>query len=59
MYQTNIPMLYVELEKKNTKQMNKIMAIGTVGATVFYIMAGVFGYAAFALNPELDRLMKI
>ena len=59
MYQTNIPMLYVELEKKNTKQMNKIMAIGTVGATVLYIMAGVFGYAAFALNPELDRLMII
>jgi amino acid permease len=59
MYQTNIPMLYVELEKKNARQMNKVMAIGTVGATVLYIMAGVFGYAAFALNPELDRLMKI
>ena len=48
MYQTNIPMIYIELEKKNTKQMNRIMAIGTVGATILYIMAGVFGYAAFA-----------
>lgn len=57
MYQTNIPMIYVELEKKNLKMMKRIMSIGTVGATILYTIAGTFGYAAFANNEQLATYM--
>lgn len=58
MYQTNIPMIYVELEKKDLKHMWKVMLYGTVGATVAYLFAGVFGYVAFANYPNVDDLME-
>lgn len=53
MYQTNIPMIYTELEKKDLKSMWKVMVYGTVGATIAYIFAGVFGYVTFAANPNV------
>lgn len=53
MYQTNIPMIYVELEKKDLKHMWKVLRNGTIGATLAYFLAGVFGYAAFAAYPNV------
>lgn len=57
MYQTNIPMIYVELEKKNLKNMWRIMLIGTIGATIAYFLAGLFGYVTFANYPDVADLM--
>ena len=34
MYQVNIPQLYTELEKRNQKQMSKVLVFGTVGAVL-------------------------
>jgi amino acid permease len=48
MYQVNIPMIYVELEKRNSKQMAKVISSGSSVAVLFYILVGVFGYACFA-----------
>jgi len=58
MYQTNIPMIYTELEKKDLKHMWKIMKIGTAGATVAYAFAGVFGYVAFADYYNVNDILK-
>jgi len=41
-------MIYVELERRNSKQMSKVIAFGSTVAVVFYIIVGVFGYATFA-----------
>lgn len=51
-------MIYVELEKKDLKHMWKVMLYGTVGATVSYIFAGIFGYVAFANYSNVDDLMN-
>lgn len=59
MYQTNIPMIYVELEKKDLKHMWKVMRNGTIGATFAYFLGGVFGYVAFADRPNVDYLMNL
>jgi amino acid permease len=58
MYQTNIPMIYVELEKKDLEHMWKVMRNGTVGATVAYLVAGIFGYVTFAANEKVGFLMN-
>ena len=44
-------MIYVELEKKSLKNMWKVMLLGTIGATIAYLIAGIFGYATFASYP--------
>lgn len=49
-------MIYVELEKRNAKQMSKVVASGSAVAVLFYIIVGIFGYATFAQpskEPEL------
>ena len=48
MYQINIPAIYNELSEKNMDNMKKVLTYGTTGAMILYIMAGVFGFAAFA-----------
>ena len=58
MYQTNIPMIYVELEKKDLPHMWKVMRNGTVGATIAYLLAGIFGYATFANYKDVDARME-
>lgn len=58
MYQTNIPMIYVELEKKDLKHMWKVMRNGTVGATIAYLLAGIFGYVTFADYLNVGDLMN-
>lgn len=59
MYQTNIPMLYAELEKKDLRHMWKVLRNGTIGATFAYWCGGVFGYTAFAANPNVEKLMEL
>ena len=51
MYQVNIPMIYVELETRNAREMGKVIAAGSTVAVAFYCLVGVFGYAVFAANP--------
>ena len=44
-------MIYVELEKRNGKQMGKVISVGSTVAVVFYVMVGIFGYATFLAPP--------
>jgi len=55
MYQVNIPMIYVELEKRNKKQMATVISSGSIVAVIFYILVGIFGYATF-INHDIDSL---
>ncbi len=48
MYQVNIPAIYSELADKSLKTMNKVLVLGTLGASFLYIIAGIFGLVAFA-----------
>jgi len=48
MYQINIPAIYSELADKNMENMKKVLVYGTAGASMLYIIAGMFGLAAFA-----------
>jgi len=59
MYQTNIPMIYAELEKKDLKHMWKVLRNGTIGATFAYWCGGVFGYTAFAAKNNVKELMEL
>ena len=59
MYQPNIPMIYSELEKKSRVSMTKVLNYGTIGASVSYLMAGVFGYVTFANYPNVDEIMEM
>lgn len=59
MYQTNIPMIYNELADKSLVTIRKVLIIGTVGATVCYLIAGIFGYVTFINNKVfLDEIME-
>ena len=44
-------MIYTELERRDSKQMSKVLIIGTIGAVVLYIIVGVWGYATFINYP--------
>lgn len=48
MYQLNIPIIYIELEKRTASKMSGVIAIGSAIAVVFYTIVGIFGYATFA-----------
>jgi len=48
MYQINIPAIYSELADKSPKKMNKVLLLGTLGTSFLYIIAGIFGFVAFA-----------
>jgi amino acid permease len=50
MYQINIPAIYNELAEKNMENMQKVLVYGTAGASMLYIIAGMFGLAAFAAS---------
>lgn len=52
MYQVNIPMIYRELNNRNTKRMARVISTGSGVAVLFYIMVGIFGYATFVNNPD-------
>ena len=44
-------MIYVELERRNAKQMSKVLIFGTIGAVILYIIVGVWGYVTFVDFP--------
>ena len=46
-------MIYTELEKRNAKQMSKVLIAGTVGAVILYIIVGVWGYVTFVDQPNV------
>ena len=48
MYQTNVPQIYQELENKSLPKAKKLLGLGTTLAACVYIVAGIFGYIAFA-----------
>ncbi len=52
----NIPMIYVELEKKNKKTMSKVLTFGSFTAVIVYVIVGIFGYVTFVYDP--DALMS-
>ncbi|TNV79783.1 hypothetical protein FGO68_gene1776 [Halteria grandinella] len=58
LYQTNIPMIYNEIEVQTTRQMWKVMQYTTIGAVVAYLLAGVFGFVTFSLWENVDELME-
>ena len=35
------------------------MVRGTIGATIAYIIVGIFGYVTFAQYPNVDDIFKI
>ena len=49
-------MIYVELEKRNSKQMGKVLLSGSAIAVILYCMIGIFGYASFPVAPMIDEL---
>ena len=48
MYQVNIPIIYIELEKRNANKMSNVISSGSAIAVLFYTIVGVFGYATFS-----------
>lgn len=58
MYQPNIPALYSELKKREIKNMQKVLGLGTLLASCVYIVCGIFGFATFALNTKCCDIME-
>ena len=58
MYQPLIPAIYHELNNKSVKKMDKILYLGTIMASVAYILCGVFGYVTFSNHEKVDYLMN-
>ena len=54
MYQINVPALYQELEVKNLGRAKLLIGLATTLAAVVYILAGTFGFEAFAASSEDD-----
>ena len=46
-----IPIIYVELEKREYRQMSKVLSTGTVCAIILYIIVDVWGYVTFVNFP--------
>ena len=62
MYQINIPAIYSELERPDMSKIRSVIILGTILAAVAYILAGIFGYVAFAADPngeeEIAKIFK-
>ena len=50
-------MIYVELERREAKQMAIVISSGSSVAVVFYIVVGIFGYATF-VNDQTQLCPK-
>lgn len=48
----NIPMIYVELEKKNKKTMSRVLTFGSFTAVIVYVIVGIFGYVTFVYDTD-------
>jgi len=53
MNQTNIPIIYKELENRSNKTMSGVLQKGTVAALILYAMVGIFAYLSFAPTPNV------
>ena len=51
MYQINIPAIYSELENPDMGKIKRVIILGTIMAALAYVLAGIFGYVAFAADP--------
>jgi len=49
---SNIPDVFVELEKKSIKRMKKVLTYNNIICFVCYSTIGFFGYLTFANDPE-------
>ena len=58
MYQPLIPAIYHELSDKSVKKMDKVLSLGTLLASVLYVMCGLFGYVTFANHSNVKELME-
>jgi len=58
MYQPNTPAIYTELKQRNLTNIKKVLFSGTLLASACYIMVGMFGYATFAMRPDIAMLME-
>lgn len=56
MYQVNVPMIFLELEKREQTQMSKVLIVGTSVAVILYVLVGIFGYATFLAPPISNEL---
>ncbi len=52
MYQVNIPLIYKELERRNSKIMSGVLYKGSFAAIILYAMVGIFGYLTFVHNQD-------
>ena len=59
MYQVNIPAIYTELEKPSLESIKKVLTVGTIIAAIGYILAGTFGYVAFAAGETEVQLKEV
>ena len=57
MYQPNIPQIYHELKIKSVSTMSQILLTATSLAAIAYLFSGIFGYASFAQNSNVDSIM--
>ncbi len=51
LYQPNIPSIYMELNNKSLKRMDKVLTRGSIICIIIYILVGIMGYAAFSDMP--------
>jgi amino acid permease len=59
MYQMNVPAIYNELSEKSVQKGKKVLYLGTSLACIAYIIAGIFGFTAFASGTDLDTYKMI
>ncbi|CDW76708.1 UNKNOWN [Stylonychia lemnae] len=52
MYQTNIPIIYKELQIRSERQMSSVMKLGTISGILVYTTVGIFGYLTFLNDPH-------
>lgn len=50
--------MYQELRQKSMGTMMKVVLYSTAIAVTSYILAGFFGYATFATNPQVVEIME-
>ena len=43
-----------ELKERNLISMSKVLLIGTLSASLAYIVVGSFGWATFSMSPDKD-----
>ena len=58
MYQPLIPAIYHEVKGKSMGKLNTIVGMGTLVASIAYIICGIYGYATFSMNADVEEKMK-